>query len=180
MSTADPTRPRSTVRQFSAGENGDYVVDRFSPWVGFAAVMFALLATLNFIDGVAAVSNSTFFVGDAKYVFSDLNTWGWVLIAISVVQLATAIGVWARWPGVLGRRGDRRPQCDRTDDDDARLSVLVDVPVRCRHRRHLRPRGARRQARLLAPAVSDPEPSEQPRREPVLAHQRRGAARARQ
>jgi hypothetical protein len=98
MSTTDPTR---TVRRFSAEDNGgEYVVDDFSPWLGFAAIMFALLATLNFIDGLAAVSNSTFFVDDAKYVFSDLNTWGWVLMGISVVQLVTAFGVWARWPGV--------------------------------------------------------------------------------
>ena len=97
MSTTEPTRTR---REFAAAERDDYVVERFSGWVAFAGVMLALLATLNFIDGLAAVSNSTFFVADAKYVLSDLNAWGWVLIAISLVQIVTAFGVWARWPGV--------------------------------------------------------------------------------
>jgi hypothetical protein len=74
-------------------------------WVLFAGVMLAILATLNLIDGIAAVSNSTFFVNDAKYILSDLNTWGWVLIAMGVVQGLTALGVWfqtpgARWVGV--------------------------------------------------------------------------------
>ena len=60
---------------------------------------------MNLIDGIAAVSNSTFFVNDAKYILSDLNTWGWVLIAMGVVQGLTALGVWfkapgARWVGV--------------------------------------------------------------------------------
>jgi hypothetical protein len=45
------------------------------------------------IDGIAAVSNSTFFVNDAKYIFSDLNAFGWVLIAMGVVQGLTALGV---------------------------------------------------------------------------------------
>lgn len=101
MSTTD-------VRQYSAraSAQGSYADESAGEgWVLFAGVMLAILATLNFIDGVAAVSNSTFFVANAKFVASDLNTWGWVLIGISVVQLVTAFGVWAkttavRWVGV--------------------------------------------------------------------------------
>ena len=52
--------------------------------------MLAMLATLNVIEGIAAVSNSTFFVNDAKYILSDLNTWGWVLIVLGVIQGLTA------------------------------------------------------------------------------------------
>ena len=71
----------------------------------FAGVMLAILGTLNFIDGIAAVSNSTFFVDDAKFILSDLNTWGWILIVTGVVQAHTAVGVWmqltaVRWIGV--------------------------------------------------------------------------------
>jgi hypothetical protein len=97
MSTTEPTRAR---RDFAAAERDDYVVEQYSPWVAFAAVMLAMLATLNFIDGIAAVSNSTFFVDDAKFILSGLNTWGWVLILVSLVQAVTAFGVWARWAGV--------------------------------------------------------------------------------
>jgi hypothetical protein len=38
--------------------------------------MLAMLAALNLIQGIAAVSRSTFFVNDAKFILSDLNTWG--------------------------------------------------------------------------------------------------------
>lgn len=79
--------------------------DTGSGWVLFAGIMLALLAVVNFIDGIAAVSNSTFFIGDAKFVISGLNTWGWVLLIISLVQLLAAFGVWMqvtgiRWLGV--------------------------------------------------------------------------------
>jgi hypothetical protein len=97
MSTTEPTRSR---RDFAAAERDDYVVEQYSPWLAFAAVMLAMLATLNFIDGIAAVSNSSFFVDDAKYILSGLNTWGWVLILVAFAQVITAFGVWARWPGV--------------------------------------------------------------------------------
>jgi hypothetical protein len=109
MSTTDPTRSRPTVTQYP-GTNG---ADRYAGdtgdsgygWVMFAGTMLAILATLNFIDGVAAVSNSTFFTANAKFVLSDLNTWGWVLIVMSALQLGLAFGIWAqikslRWFGV--------------------------------------------------------------------------------
>jgi hypothetical protein len=101
MSTTDPGQVRPTVRQYSPSADASYAGDDSGyGWVLFAGVLLAMLATLNFIDGVAAVSNSSFFVGDAKFILSGLNTWGWVLIVISAVQLVTAFGVWAQWTGV--------------------------------------------------------------------------------
>jgi hypothetical protein len=107
MSTTDPSRARPTVTQYSGAATPDAYddADRGYGWVMFAGTMLAILATLNFIDGVAAVSNSTFFTANAKYVLSDLNTWGWVLIVMSVIQGGLAVGIWAqvkslRWFGV--------------------------------------------------------------------------------
>jgi hypothetical protein len=67
--------------------------------------MLAMLAASNLIDGIAAVSNSTFFVDDAKFIFSDLNTWGRILVLTGGIQALTAAGVWigstgVRWIGV--------------------------------------------------------------------------------
>jgi hypothetical protein len=62
--------------------------------------MLMILATLNVIDGIAAVSDSTFFVANAKFVVSNLNTWGWVLIVCGLTQGLVALGVWARVGGV--------------------------------------------------------------------------------
>jgi hypothetical protein len=104
MSTTDPGQARPTVRQYSGDQPYD---NEFAGegWVLFASMMLLILACLNVIDGIAAVSNSSFFVNDAKYILSDLNTWGWVLIATGVVQGIAAIGVFMkvrgfRWLGV--------------------------------------------------------------------------------
>ena len=40
--------------------------------------------------------DSTFFVDDAKYIFSDLNTMGWIVLVIGVVQLFAAFSIWQR------------------------------------------------------------------------------------
>jgi hypothetical protein len=69
-------------------------------WVLFAGVVLGMLATLNLIDGIAAVSKSSFFVGSAKFVVSDLKTWGWILIVLSVIQGVACLGVFLRWRGI--------------------------------------------------------------------------------
>ena len=76
-----------------------------SGWVVFAGTMLAIVATLNIIYGIAAIGNSSFFVNDAKYVISGLNTWGWVVLVIGCVQMLCAFGVWAQntlavWGGI--------------------------------------------------------------------------------
>jgi uncharacterized RDD family membrane protein YckC len=63
-------------------------------------VILLLVGMLNFIDGVAAISNSTFFTENARYVISDLNTFGWIVLILGFAQMLTACGVWAKTPGV--------------------------------------------------------------------------------
>ena len=75
-------------------------------WITFAGVMIVIVAILNIIDGIAAISNSSFYIGDARYILSDLNTWGWIVLVIGIVQAVAAFGIWAgsqlaRWTGVL-------------------------------------------------------------------------------
>ena len=74
-------------------------------WVAFAGTLLLIVGTLNFIEGIAAVSNSHFFVGNTNYIAGDLNTWGWVVLCIGVVEWLVGIGVFvknqfARWTGV--------------------------------------------------------------------------------
>lgn len=76
-----------------------------SGWVVFAGAMLAIVGALNIIYGIAAISNSSFFVNDAKYVISSLNTWGWVTLIIGCAQMLCAFGVWAQntvavWAGI--------------------------------------------------------------------------------
>jgi len=74
-------------------------------FVTFAGVMIALAAVVNTIYGIAAIDGARFFVGDAKYVFGDLATWGWFLVALGLLQAFAVAGIWrgaawARWFGV--------------------------------------------------------------------------------
>ena len=80
-------------------------------WVVFAGTMLALVGTLNFIYGIAAVSNSKFYVREVTYVISDLKTWGWFLLVLGVVQFIAAFGIWtgselAKWIGILSAAGN--------------------------------------------------------------------------
>ena len=93
------------MRQYTGEAPEGYGESTGYGWVLFAGTMLLLLATLNGIDGSAAVSNSKFFTQNATYVVSDLNTYGWVLIFTSVVQGLVGIGIWlqvrgVRWIGV--------------------------------------------------------------------------------
>ncbi len=79
--------------------------ERGSGWVTFAGVMILLVGVMNVIYGIAAISNSTFYVADAKYILSDLNTYGWVVLVIGIVEILVSLGVFARvqfarWTGV--------------------------------------------------------------------------------
>lgn len=81
------------------------------PWVVFAGIMILLVGVMNVIYGIAAIDSSTFFVQDAKYVFAELNTWGWVLLVVGVVQLVAAFGIWSRrgwgrWIGIVSASGN--------------------------------------------------------------------------
>src|SRR4051812_50099384 len=103
MSTTGPApQQQATVRQYTGVEEARYEDEAGRGWVTFAGVILALLAAVNFIDGVAAVSKSTFFVGNAKFVLSDLKTWGWVLIVMAGLPPPPAPG------GGLRREGGRR------------------------------------------------------------------------
>jgi hypothetical protein len=67
---------------------------RGAGWVLFAGMMLSLVAILNVIYGIAAIGNSSFFVNDTRYILSDLNTWGWVMLVLGVLQFVAAYSVW--------------------------------------------------------------------------------------
>jgi hypothetical protein len=74
-------------------------------WVAFAGFMLGLAGTWNVIDGILAISESRVFVGEQAFVFSDLNTWGWIILALGTLQLIAAFTIaagseFARWFGI--------------------------------------------------------------------------------
>ena len=74
-------------------------------WVTFAAIMLALAGIWNFIDGILAISSSRVFTDSAVFVFSNLSTWGWIVLILGILQLVAAGGLFAgsefaRWFGI--------------------------------------------------------------------------------
>ena len=71
-----------------------------------AGAFLMLGGVLNVIYGIAAISNSKFFVNETKFIFSDLKTWGWVLLIIGILELFASASLLAgkafgRWVGIL-------------------------------------------------------------------------------
>jgi hypothetical protein len=72
----------------------------------FAAVLLLIGGVLYVIYGIAAISNSKFFVHNTKYVFGDLKTWGWVTLILGILALLAAAslfggGAFGRWFGIF-------------------------------------------------------------------------------
>jgi hypothetical protein len=99
----------SSQSTMPAGSEARATTDEFaerSGWATFAGVMLSIVGVLNIVYGIAAIDDANFYVNDARYVFSDLNTWGWVLLIIGAVQFCAAFSIfggtsWGRWVGVL-------------------------------------------------------------------------------
>jgi hypothetical protein len=75
-------------------------------WVMFAGIMLLIAGVLNVLYGIAAVDNSKFLYQGTQYIFSDLNTWGWVTIVLGGLEILAAFSIWAggefgRWFGVI-------------------------------------------------------------------------------
>ena len=75
-------------------------------WLLFAATMLGLAGCLTVIDGIVALSKSKFFTPNSTYVFSDLRTWGWIMLVIGALLIVAAMGVFsgsgfARWFGIF-------------------------------------------------------------------------------
>ena len=93
--------------QVPADTYGDAAEDeRGYGWVLFAGSLLLMLGTLNFIEGLAAIGNAHFFVANTHYIAGSLNTWGWVVLCIGVVEWGVGAGVFvknqfSRWAGVI-------------------------------------------------------------------------------
>src|SRR4051812_2281209 len=64
-------------------------------WIAFAGIMLMLAGFLNLIWGIAALDDSAYFNGEHRFViFDSLNTWGWFLMIVGVLQLIAAFSIW--------------------------------------------------------------------------------------
>lgn len=55
--------------------------------VVFAAIMLLIVGTLNVIYGIGALAEAHIYLNDTRYVLTNLNVLGWVLIVLGAIQL---------------------------------------------------------------------------------------------
>jgi hypothetical protein len=72
-----------------------------------AATLLLIAGTLNIIYGIGALDDANIFVNDTRYIFTNLNTMGWVLIILGVIQLSGGFSLFAgnaygRVIGIIG------------------------------------------------------------------------------
>ena len=73
----------------------------------FAAWLLILVGTINIIYGIGALDDANIFVNDTRFILDNLNTLGWVLIVLGVIQLAGGFSLMAgntfgRVIGIIG------------------------------------------------------------------------------
>ena len=61
----------------------------------FAAILLLIAGTLNIVYGIGALDSANIFTNDKRYIFTNLNTMGWVLIVLGVVQLTGGFSLMA-------------------------------------------------------------------------------------
>ena len=59
----------------------------------FAATLLLIAGMLNIIYGIGALDGANIFTGDRRYVLTDLNTLGWVLIVLGLFTRLAALGM---------------------------------------------------------------------------------------
>jgi hypothetical protein len=98
-----------TAREPKVDYGGGYQAaadaDRAAGWVGYAAIMLGLAGGWNVFQGILAIARSKVYVAGAHYVFSDLRTWGWIIMILGVLELMAAFALVsgsqvARWFGI--------------------------------------------------------------------------------
>ena len=67
----------------------------------FVAILLLVAGVLNIIYGIGAIANANFWVNDNHFVLGNLHTWGWITLALGVVEILAALSLFGG--GAFGR-----------------------------------------------------------------------------
>jgi hypothetical protein len=78
---------------------------RATGWQTYSGLVLSFGGLFAAISGLTAVYRSSFFSSDAVFLFSDLNTWGWIIFSLGALGIISGLAVfsgreWARWTGI--------------------------------------------------------------------------------
>jgi hypothetical protein len=57
--------------------------------------MLLIVGTINIIYGIGALDDANIFVNDTRFILDDLNSLGWVLIILGIIQLTAGLSLMA-------------------------------------------------------------------------------------
>jgi hypothetical protein len=63
--------------------------------IAFAGILLLMIGFLNIVYGIGALDDANIFVNDTRFVLDNLNTLGWVLLIVGVVQLTGGLSLLA-------------------------------------------------------------------------------------
>lgn len=80
--------------------------DKIAGWLLFAGAMVMIAGVLNIIYGIAGIGNAHWLQANTNYVFSNLKTWGWIVLIVGILQVTAAFSIWVgheygRWVGIM-------------------------------------------------------------------------------
>jgi len=61
--------------------------------VVFTAILLILVGVINIIYGIGALDDANIYANDTRFVFTNLNTMGWALIILGVIQLTAGFSL---------------------------------------------------------------------------------------
>ena len=61
----------------------------------FAATLLLIVGVLNIIYGIGALDSANIFTDDRRFILTNLNTLGWVLIILGVIQITGGISLFS-------------------------------------------------------------------------------------
>jgi hypothetical protein len=59
----------------------------------FAAILLMIVGTINIVYGIGALDDARVFINDQRLILDNLNTLGWVLIILGVIQLTAGLSL---------------------------------------------------------------------------------------
>ena len=59
----------------------------------FAGILLLIVGTLNVIYGIGALDSANIFTDERRFILTNLNTLGWVLIVLGVIQFTGAFSL---------------------------------------------------------------------------------------
>ena len=117
----------------------------------FAAILLLIAGTFNIIYGIGALDSANIFANDTRYIFTNLNTMGWVLIILGVIQLTGGFSLiagntYGRVIGIIGASLGAIGALLSIGGANPWWSLGDLRPVRLHRPRHPRPRRGRPRA----------------------------------